>query len=66
MNIAPNIRFIDMPENLRSKYQYFTEAKVNKLEKNGFLTACFSMEDAVNDYIVQYLIPNRRLGQFAA
>ena len=33
MNIAPNIRFIDMPENLRSKYQYFTEAKVNKLEK---------------------------------
>jgi len=66
MNIAPNIRFIDMPENLRSKYQYYTEAKVNKLEKNGFLTACFSMEDAVNDYIVQYLIPNRRLGQFAA
>ena len=33
MNIAPNIRFIDMPENLRSKYQYFTEAKVNKLEE---------------------------------
>ena len=66
MKIEPNIRFIDMPENLRSKYQYFTEAKVDKLEENGFLTTCFSLEDAVNDYIVQYLIPNRRLGQFPA
>ena len=30
------------------------------------LTACFSLEDAVNDYIAQYLIPNRKLGQFPA
>ena len=64
MELKPNIRFIDMPVNLRSKYQYFTEAKVDKLKSYGFPITFFSLEDAISDYIVQYLIPDRRLGQF--
>ena len=45
-----------MPDILREKYQYFTEAKVNKLSKKGFLTSFFDLEDAVKDYVTNYLV----------
>jgi ADP-L-glycero-D-manno-heptose 6-epimerase len=61
--MEPNIRFIDMPETLQNKYQYFTEAKVQKLESNGFPVRLFSLEDAVKDYVTNYLVPDRRLGE---
>ena len=57
-----NIRFIEMPEILRDKYQYFTEAKIEKLRHAGYKNELFSLEDAVKDYVTQYLVPNRRLG----
>ena len=63
LNMEPNIRFIDMPETLQNKYQYFTEAKVQKLESNGFPVRLFSLEDAVKDYVTNYLVPDRRLGE---
>jgi ADP-L-glycero-D-manno-heptose 6-epimerase len=64
LKMEPNIRFIDMPETLQDKYQYFTEAKVQKLESSGFLVRLFDLEDAVKDYVTNYLVPDRRLGQF--
>ena len=57
-----NIRFIEMPEILRDKYQYFTEAKIDKLRHAGYPNELFALEDAVKDYVTQYLVPNRRLG----
>ncbi|MDA1078750.1 MAG: ADP-glyceromanno-heptose 6-epimerase [Verrucomicrobia bacterium] len=57
-----NIRFIEMPEILRDKYQYFTEAKIDKLRHAGYTNELFALEDAVKDYVTQYLVPGRRLG----
>jgi len=59
---APKIDFIDMPDELRDKYQYFTCADVDKLRSVGFQQTMTPLEDAVRDYVVNYLIPNRHLG----
>ena len=50
----PMIAFRDMPENLRGKYQYFTEADLTKLRKAGFAAPTTSLEDGVKHY-VRYL-----------
>jgi ADP-L-glycero-D-manno-heptose 6-epimerase len=45
-----------MPEDIREKYQYFTEAKMEKLRKNGYREKLFSLEDGIRDYVVNYLL----------
>jgi ADP-L-glycero-D-manno-heptose 6-epimerase len=62
LKIEENIRFVEMPEILRDKYQYFTEAKITKLVSAGYRNELFSLENAVDDYVNQYLVPDRRLG----
>ena len=56
------IEYIDMPESLREKYQYFTQADIGKLRETGFEKAITPLAEAVKDYITHYLIPDRRLG----
>lgn len=56
----PNIDFIDTPEDIRDKYQYFTEAKMQKLKNIGYNKAFTSIEDGVKDYVQQYLEPHKR------
>ncbi len=51
----PNIEYIDMPVELREKYQYFTEANMKKLCKAGFKEKFMSLESAVKDYVQNYL-----------
>lgn len=51
-----NIDFIDMPENLRSKYQYYTEADMDKLREAGYYADFYDLEDGVKDYVQQYLM----------
>tara|TARA_B100000212_G_scaffold309741_1_gene260333 strand:+ start:581 stop:1576 length:996 start_codon:yes stop_codon:yes gene_type:complete len=58
----PQIRFVDMPDILREKYQYFTQAKIDKLRKCGYPDEMFSLEEAVRDYVTGYLVPDLRLG----
>jgi ADP-L-glycero-D-manno-heptose 6-epimerase len=58
----PRIEFIDMPEMLRPKYQYFTKADISKLRAAGFTQAFMSLEDAVGDYIQNYLCTGAYLG----
>jgi ADP-L-glycero-D-manno-heptose 6-epimerase len=58
----PKIEFIDMPEELRGKYQYFTCAHIHKLREAGFDRKITPLEDAVRDYIRNYLAPGRHLG----
>ena len=56
----PNIEYIEMPEYLKEKYQYFTEAKVNKLKNIGYLKEFTSLEQAVKDYS-KYLLETKYL-----
>jgi ADP-L-glycero-D-manno-heptose 6-epimerase len=55
--LAPNIEFIDMPIDIRDKYQYFTEANMNKLRASGYSAPFTSLEAGVKDYVVNYLVP---------
>ena len=56
MGKAPHITYIDMPEDLRGKYQYFTEANMAKLRTAGYTTLFTSLEDGVKDYVENYLM----------
>ncbi|OYX93793.1 MAG: ADP-L-glycero-D-mannoheptose-6-epimerase, partial [Caulobacter sp. 35-67-4] len=51
----PDIAYVDMPEVLRGKYQYFTEAKMERLRAAGFTAPMTSLEDGVGDYVAGYL-----------
>lgn len=51
-----NIEYVDLPEHLREKYQYFTEAKKDKIKKAGYNKPITSLEDGVADYVKIYLL----------
>lgn len=55
MKIPKRIEYIDMPESLRGRYQYFTRANMEKLAARGCPVGFMRLEDAVRDYIVNYL-----------
>ena len=55
MGKEPNISFVDTPEDIRDKYQYFTEATMSKLKSIGYSKPFFSLEDGVIDYVETYL-----------
>ncbi len=55
MGKEENISFIDTPEDIRDKYQYYTEAKMEKLRNIGYDRPFRTLEDGVNDYVVNYL-----------
>lgn len=52
---APNIRYIDTPENIRAQYQYFTEAKMARLRAAGYDKPFTSLEDGVARYVQDFL-----------
>lgn len=56
-----NISFIDIPSDIRDKYQYFTEADMSKLRSVGYTEPFFKLRDGVFDYVQNYLIPNKYL-----
>lgn len=53
----PNISYIDTPIDIRDKYQYFTEANMDKLRAAGYVEVFTSLEDGVTDYVKEHLIP---------
>ncbi|MBI1882586.1 MAG: ADP-glyceromanno-heptose 6-epimerase [Chlamydiae bacterium] len=55
-----NIEYIDMPETLRSAYQYHTQAVMTKLQNAGCPVQFQSLEDSVKDYVEHYLHPRLR------
>ena len=62
LNKEPNIEYIDMPDTIKAKYQYFTELDMESLEKTGFKVAFKSLERNVKDYVQNYLLPIKHLG----
>lgn len=59
LDLNPNIEFVDTPENIRDKYQYFTEANMNKLISKGYKKPFTTLEDGVKDYVCSYLKTNK-------
>ncbi|HEY1790375.1 MAG TPA: ADP-glyceromanno-heptose 6-epimerase [Verrucomicrobiae bacterium] len=57
----PVIDFIEMPDAIRDKYQYFTQADISRLRGTGYRAKVTSLEDAVADYVQNYLEPDKRL-----
>ncbi|MGB3468099.1 MAG: ADP-L-glycero-D-mannoheptose-6-epimerase, partial [Cyclobacteriaceae bacterium] len=55
LNKKEHIDFIDTPEDIRDKYQYFTEADMNKLKSIGYPHDFTSLEEGVKEYVERYL-----------
>lgn len=54
-----DIEFIDTPEDIRDKYQYFTEADLTKLRSAGYGNPFMSLEEGVEDYVKNYLVDSQ-------
>ena len=61
MGKEPAVEFIEMPEGLREKYQYFTRADISKLRGAGYAKPVTPLAEAVRDYAQNYLAPGLRL-----
>lgn len=55
LGLETRIEYIDMPEDIRETYQYFTEAEMNKIKNAGYKAPFYSLEEGVDDYIRNYL-----------
>lgn len=55
MHKPEKIKYIDIPADIRDKYQYFTEAKMDKLRSVGYKKDFYSLEDGISDYVTNYL-----------
>jgi ADP-L-glycero-D-manno-heptose 6-epimerase len=55
LGLEPKIEYIDMPENIRSQYQYFTQAKVENLLGAGYNAGFTSLEDGIKSYVTKFL-----------
>ncbi len=57
----PKIEFIDIPENIREQYQYYSKANINKLRGAGFENKITSLDDSIEDYVKKYLVKGNYL-----
>jgi ADP-L-glycero-D-manno-heptose 6-epimerase len=62
MSKPVNIEYIELPEHLTEKYQYFTEANLSKLKSAGYAKSLFSLEEGVTDYVQNYLLKSKYVG----
>jgi len=61
MDTPVSISFVPTPEDIREKYQYFTEANMKKLRSIGYSLEFYSLEKGVEDYVKNYLMPGEYL-----
>ncbi len=59
MDKKPEVEFIDTPADIRDKYQYFTEAKMEKLHEAGFSEPFYTLEEGIEEYVQEFLISGR-------
>jgi ADP-L-glycero-D-manno-heptose 6-epimerase len=59
LHLQPDIEFIDTPEDIRDKYQYFTEADMTKLFHAGYREDFYSLEEGVKNYVVNFLVEKK-------
>jgi ADP-L-glycero-D-manno-heptose 6-epimerase len=61
MGAKPNIEYIEMPDSIRNQYQYYTCAETAKLCKSGYEKTTISLEDAIKQYVQDYLLKGEYL-----
>ncbi len=59
MGKQPHIDYIDTPMDIRDKYQYFTEAVIDKLKEAGYDKTFSTLEEGITDYVQQFLLPKK-------
>lgn len=62
MGRTPVIEYVEMPEHLKDKYQYYTKAAMEKYQSHCGKKECRALADSVKDYVVNYLVPCKHLG----
>lgn len=62
LDLPPNIEYVEMPKHLQDRYQYHTQADITRLRETGFDKALTSLNKSVADYVQNYLIPDKYLG----
>jgi ADP-L-glycero-D-manno-heptose 6-epimerase len=55
LGTPPNIQYVDMPEQIRGSYQYFTQSEVDRLQRAGYNGGFTALEDAVETYVRGFL-----------
>ena len=66
LGLPPRIEYVGMPDAIRAQYQYFTQADIGKLRDAGYNQPITPLADAVRDYVVNYLLPGKSLGEVPA
>lgn len=61
LDMDPQVEYIPMPEELRGKYQYYTQADMEKLRGVGCDVSAMPFDEAVRDYVQHYLVPGKHL-----
>lgn len=62
LGLPKNVEFIDMPDHLRDRYQYHTQADLTRIREAGYAAETTSLDAAVEDYVRNYLVPGVHLG----
>jgi ADP-L-glycero-D-manno-heptose 6-epimerase len=62
LDLPRKVEFIDMPKHLRDRYQYHTQADLTRIREAGYKSETTPLEEAVADYVRNYLIPGKHLG----
>ena len=62
LDMPASVEFVDMPEHLRDRYQYRTEADLTRIRETGYTADTTPLDAAVADYVRNYLVPGRHLG----
>ena len=57
-----NVEFVEMPRHLCDRYQYHTQADLTRIRDAGFMAEITSLDTAVADYVQNYLVPGKHLG----
>ena len=63
LGMDPKIEYIEMPQQIRNKYQYYTELPMSKLQMAGYNSPILSLEEGIKDYVQNYLSGKRHLAQ---
>ncbi|MFC5408123.1 ADP-glyceromanno-heptose 6-epimerase [Larkinella bovis] len=61
MGVMAEIEFVDTPEDIRDKYQYYTQASMSKLRSIGYDQHFQTLEEGIQDYVQNYLMPGKHL-----
>lgn len=62
LDLPANVEFVDMPEHLRDRYQYHTKADLSRIRDAGYSSEISELGAAVEDYVRNYLMPGKHLG----